>query len=107
MTEKKKFYNNDTYGLYYKEVMIIIDNSSIINKFVASHTDAAKVVIYDCHMFIVQVTGGVIALKMLVSLSSMQLRNKLECLFMTWFFRLAELILLLGQRAICFTIVIV
>jgi hypothetical protein len=25
--------------------------------FEASHTDAARVVIYDCHMFIVQATG--------------------------------------------------
>ncbi len=82
---EKKFYNNDTYSLYYKEIMIITDNSSIIKKFVASLTDAAKVVIYNCHMFMVQATGDVIALKMLVSLSSMQLRNKLECSFMIRF----------------------
>ncbi len=37
--------------------MIVNDNSSIINKFGASITDAARVVIYDCHMSIVQATG--------------------------------------------------
>jgi len=52
--QRKILYYNDTYGLYYKEIMIVIDNSSIINKFVASLTDAAKVVIYNCHTFMVQ-----------------------------------------------------
>ncbi len=35
-------------GLYYKDIMIVNDDSSIINKFVDSLTDAARVVIYDC-----------------------------------------------------------
>ncbi len=37
--------------------MIIIDDSSIVNKFEASLIDDARVVIYDCHMFIVQASG--------------------------------------------------
>jgi hypothetical protein len=37
--------------------MIVNDDSSIINKFEASLTDDARVVIYDCQMFIVQATG--------------------------------------------------
>ncbi len=42
-------------GLYYKHITIVNDDSSIVNKFGASLTDAARVVIYDHHMFIVQV----------------------------------------------------
>jgi hypothetical protein len=37
--------------------MIINDDSSIVNKFGASLTDATGVVIYNRHMFIVQATG--------------------------------------------------
>ncbi len=47
----------DTSGLYYKHIMIINNDSHIINKFEASLTDNARVVIYDRHVFIVQVTG--------------------------------------------------
>ncbi len=36
---------------------IVNDDSMVVNKLEASLTDAAKVVIYDCHMFIVQATG--------------------------------------------------
>ena len=36
---------------------IINDDSRIINKLETSLTDNARVVIYDCHMFIVQATG--------------------------------------------------
>jgi hypothetical protein len=43
-------------GLYYKQITIVNDNSSIINKFEASLTDDARVIIYDRHMFIVQAT---------------------------------------------------
>ena len=46
----------DTSGLYYKHIMIINNDSSIINKFEASLTDDARVVIYDRHVFIVQAT---------------------------------------------------
>jgi hypothetical protein len=45
-------------GLYYKHITTINDNSSTINKFEASLTDDARVIIYDRHMFIVQATGG-------------------------------------------------
>jgi hypothetical protein len=38
-------------------MMIINDDSRVITKLETSLTDDARVVIYDCHMFIVQVTG--------------------------------------------------
>jgi hypothetical protein len=45
-------------GLYYKHIMIVNDDSRIINKLEPSLTDDARVIIYDCHhMFIVQATG--------------------------------------------------
>ncbi len=37
-------------------MMIINDNSRVVNKLEASLTDDARVVIYDHHMFIVQAT---------------------------------------------------
>jgi len=46
----------DSCGLYYKPIKIVNDNSSIINKLESSLNDDARVVIYDCHMFIVQAT---------------------------------------------------
>jgi hypothetical protein len=45
-----------TSGLYYKHSTVINDDSSIINKFEASLADDARVIIYDCHRFIVQAT---------------------------------------------------
>ncbi len=45
-----------TSGLFYKLITIINDDSSIINKLETSLTDDARVVIYDCRMFIVQAT---------------------------------------------------
>jgi hypothetical protein len=44
-------------GLYYKPMMIINDDSRVVTKLETSLTDDARVVIYDCHMFIVQATG--------------------------------------------------
>jgi hypothetical protein len=44
-------------GLYYKHTMIINYASSVINKLKALLTDDARVVIYDCHVFIVQPTA--------------------------------------------------
>ncbi len=44
-------------GKYYKHSMIVNDDSNIINKFKASLTDDARVIIYNCDMFIVQATG--------------------------------------------------
>jgi hypothetical protein len=43
-------------GLYYKHVMIVNYTSSGVNKLKTSLNDDAGVVIYDCHMFIVQAT---------------------------------------------------
>jgi hypothetical protein len=44
-------------GLYYNPKKIINDDSRVVNKLEASLTDDARVVIYDCHMFIVQATA--------------------------------------------------
>ncbi len=45
-------------GLYYKTMTIVTDDSRVINKLETSLTYDAGVVIYDCHMFIVQGTGA-------------------------------------------------
>jgi hypothetical protein len=37
--------------------MIVNYNSSIVNKFAGSLTDDASVIIYNCHMFLVQAIG--------------------------------------------------
>ncbi len=47
---------NNTCGQYYKPMKIVNDDSSVVNKLETSLTDDARVVIYDCHMFIVQAT---------------------------------------------------
>ena len=47
-------------GLYYKHVTIINDTSSGVNKLKASLNDAARGVIYDRHVFIIQATGFVL-----------------------------------------------
>jgi hypothetical protein len=44
-------------GLQYKPMTILNDDSRVINKLEASLTDDARVIIYDCHMFIVQASG--------------------------------------------------
>ncbi len=46
----------DISGIYYKHIIIINDDTNIVNKFEASLTDDTRVVIYDRHMFIVQAT---------------------------------------------------
>jgi len=38
-------------------MMIVNDDSRVVNKLEASLTDDARVIIYDHHMFIVQATG--------------------------------------------------
>ncbi len=43
--------------MYYKPITIVNDDSSIISKLETSLTDEARVIISDCHMFIVQATG--------------------------------------------------
>ncbi len=47
-----------SYGLYYKPMTIVNDDSSIVNNLEASLTDGARVDIYNRHMFIVQATGA-------------------------------------------------
>ncbi len=47
-----------TSGLYYKLIMIVNDDSSIINKLEFSLIDDARVIIYDHYMFIVQAIDG-------------------------------------------------
>jgi len=49
--------------VYYKDMMIVNDDSSIVNKLGASLTDNARVVIYGRHMFIVQATSLVTRLE--------------------------------------------
>ncbi len=44
-------------GLYYKPMMIVNNDSRVVNKLETSLTDDARVIIYNCHMFIVQATG--------------------------------------------------
>jgi hypothetical protein len=51
------FYNIGPCGLYYKPITIVNDDSTVINKLETSLTDDARVIIYDCHIFIVQATG--------------------------------------------------
>jgi hypothetical protein len=43
-------------GLYYKHMMIVNENSRVVNKLEALLIDDARVIIYDRHMFIVQPT---------------------------------------------------
>ncbi len=45
-----------TSGLYFKLMMIINDDSRVINKLEASLIDDARAIIYDHHMFIKQAT---------------------------------------------------
>ncbi len=47
-------------GLYYKPMPIVNDDSSIVIKWNIKLLDAARGVIYDCHMFIVQATGALL-----------------------------------------------
>jgi hypothetical protein len=44
-------------ALYYKHTTIVNYASSMVNKLEALLTDNARVVIYNCHVFIVQATG--------------------------------------------------
>ncbi len=48
---------NEACGLYYKLKTIVNDDSRVVNKLESSLIDDARVVIYNCHMFIVQATG--------------------------------------------------
>jgi hypothetical protein len=44
-------------GLYYKPMTIVNDDSRVVNKLEASLAENARVIVYDCHKFIVQATG--------------------------------------------------
>jgi hypothetical protein len=44
-------------GLCFKPMTIVNEDSWVVNKLETSLTDDARVIIYNCHMFIVQVTG--------------------------------------------------
>ncbi len=46
----------ETCGLFYKPMTIVNDDSRVITKLETSLTDDTRVVIYDCHMFIVHTT---------------------------------------------------
>ncbi len=46
-----------TNDLYYKPIMIVNDDSSIVNLHETSLIDNARVVIYNCHVFTVQATS--------------------------------------------------
>jgi len=61
--EQISFFVTDTLrkescALYYKPGAIVNDNSRAINKLETLLIDNARVIIYDCHMFIVQATGA-------------------------------------------------
>jgi hypothetical protein len=47
-----------TSGVHYKHITVINYYSSIVNMFGASLTDDARVIIYDCYLFIVQATAS-------------------------------------------------
>ncbi len=49
---------NNIYGLYYEHVMIINDNSSVINKWSFKLIDNARVIIYDHNRFLIEAAGG-------------------------------------------------
>jgi hypothetical protein len=57
--------NLTTCGLYYKPMMIVNNDSRVVNKLETSLTDDARVIIYNCPMFIVQAT--VLGLRFLIS----------------------------------------
>jgi hypothetical protein len=50
----KGIFSNLSSGLCFKPIMIVNDDSNVINKLETSVIDNARVVIYDHHMFIVQ-----------------------------------------------------
>jgi hypothetical protein len=60
---------------------IVNDDSRVINKLEASLTDRARVIIYDCHMFIVQATSGLVILLTNIRLPKKLARDKHSILF--------------------------
>jgi hypothetical protein len=51
--------NIEICGLHYKHVTIVNDDSSIVTKWSSKLIDAARGVIYNRHMFILQATGEI------------------------------------------------
>jgi hypothetical protein len=64
-------------------MMILNDDSSVVNKFGASLTDDARVIIYDCHMFRKQATGIHTTCYELLMINLM-LQRRLKQLFCTY-----------------------
>ncbi len=64
-------------GLYYKPMLIVNDDSSIISKLETSLIDDARVVIYDCHMFIVKATGTIFTTVHFLYVT--HVHNEIEC----------------------------
>ncbi len=50
---------NESSGLYYKHVMIVNDDASVISKWSFKLIDDPRAVIYDCHRFIIQATDDI------------------------------------------------
>jgi hypothetical protein len=59
LTASSNNLHNETSGLYYKHMTIVNYASSFVNKLKTLHTDDARVIIYDRHVFMVQATGVV------------------------------------------------
>jgi hypothetical protein len=70
----KKFWRK-TCGLYFKHVTIVNDASSSVKKLKASLNDAARGIIYERHMFIVQATEQIEKLKIAAAMNEMTNRN--------------------------------
>ncbi len=51
-------YSSESSGLYYKHMVIVYDNSSIVSKWSSKLTDNARIVIYNRNMFVIQATGA-------------------------------------------------
>jgi len=50
------YFKFDTGGLYYKQMMIVNNNPSIISQWISKFIDDARVVIYNRNMFIILTT---------------------------------------------------
>jgi hypothetical protein len=57
LNNKQKDLNIGSSGLYNKHTTIVNDDSNIVNRFRYSLTYAARVIIYDHQVFIVQAAG--------------------------------------------------
>jgi hypothetical protein len=64
-------------GLYYKPMTIVNDKSRVVNKLETLLSDNARVVTYDCHMFIVQATKDARFLRKMSFFYILQIHNVL------------------------------